>query len=84
MTRLAGLIEVTAKAVSDYEKGEYPPSDDTLARIAKATRFPVGFFSGGDLHEPIARYGKFPLDVPHDGWAARRGFGRGRARLHAQ
>ncbi len=52
MTRLAGLIEVTAKAVSDYEKGEYPPSDDTLARITKATKFPVGFFSGADLHEP--------------------------------
>src|SRR5271154_6884481 len=52
MTRLAGLIDVTAKAVSDYEKGEYPPSDETLARIATATRFPIGFFSGCDLHEP--------------------------------
>jgi transcriptional regulator with XRE-family HTH domain len=52
MTRLAGLVDVTAKAISDYEKGEYPPSADTLARIAKATKFPVGFFSGGDLHEP--------------------------------
>ena len=52
MTRLAGLIDVTAKAVSDYEKGEYPPSDETLARIATATRFPLGFFAGGDLHEP--------------------------------
>jgi Zn-dependent peptidase ImmA (M78 family)/DNA-binding XRE family transcriptional regulator len=52
MTRLAGLIDVTAKAVSDYEKGEYPPSDETMTRIAKATRFPIGFFSGVDLHEP--------------------------------
>jgi Zn-dependent peptidase ImmA (M78 family) len=52
MTRLAGLVDVTAKAISDYEKGEYPPSDETLARIAKATKFPLGFFSGGDLHEP--------------------------------
>lgn len=52
MTRLAGLIGVTAKAVSDYEKGEYPPSDEALGWIVDATRFPVGFFSGSDLHEP--------------------------------
>jgi Zn-dependent peptidase ImmA (M78 family) len=52
MTRLAGLVGVTAKAISDYEKGEYPPSGETLAHIAAATRFPSGFFSGGDLHEP--------------------------------
>jgi Zn-dependent peptidase ImmA (M78 family) len=52
MTRLAGLVGVTAKAISDYEKGEYPPADETLARIASATRFPTGFFSGPDLHEP--------------------------------
>ncbi len=32
-----GLPQSEAKAVSDYEKGEYPPSDNTLARIAKAT-----------------------------------------------
>ena len=59
MTRLAGLIGVTAKAVGDYEKGEYPPSDDTLARIASATRFPSGFFSGGDLHEPTSDTASF-------------------------
>ena len=52
MTRLASVIGVTPKAVSDYEKGEYPPSADTLNRIAKTTRFPIGFFSGVDLHEP--------------------------------
>jgi len=52
MTRLAGLVGVTAKAISDYEKREYPPADETLARIAAATRFPTGFFSGCDLHEP--------------------------------
>ena len=50
--RLAALVGVTAKAISDYEKREYPPSEETLERIAKATRFPKGFFFGSDLHEP--------------------------------
>src|ERR1700730_10872224 len=52
MTRLAGFVGVTAKAISDYEKGEYPPSEETLQRISSATRFPTGFFFGSDLHEP--------------------------------
>lgn len=52
MTRLSELVGVTAKAISDYEKGEYPPSPETLDRLAAATRFPQGFFSGHDLHEP--------------------------------
>ena len=59
MTRLAGLVGVTAKAISDYEKGEYPPSDEALARIAAATRFPTGFFSGCDLHEPTSDTASF-------------------------
>ena len=59
MTRLASVVGVTPKAVSDYEKGEYPPSADALARIAKATRFPVGFFSGVDLHEPTSDTASF-------------------------
>jgi Zn-dependent peptidase ImmA (M78 family)/DNA-binding XRE family transcriptional regulator len=59
MTRLASVVGLTPKAVSDYEKGEYPPSADTLTRIAKATRFPVGFFSGIDLHEPTSDTASF-------------------------
>lgn len=59
MTRLAGLVGVTAKAISDYEKGEYPPADEALARIAAATRFPTGFFSGCDLHEPTSDTASF-------------------------
>ena len=51
-TKLAALIECTQKAVSDYEKGEYAPSEDALARIADVTRFPVEFFYGPDLPEP--------------------------------
>jgi Zn-dependent peptidase ImmA (M78 family)/DNA-binding XRE family transcriptional regulator len=52
MTRLGELAGVTSKAISDYEKGEYPPSSETLERLAAATRFPRGFFFGPDLHEP--------------------------------
>jgi len=39
MTRLAGLIDVTAKAVSDYEKGEYPPSDELWPALRKLRDF---------------------------------------------
>lgn len=52
MTRLGELVGITSKAVSDYEKGEYPPSTETLDKLAAATRFPREFFFGRDLDEP--------------------------------
>ena len=52
MTHLAGLVGCTQKAISDYEKGAYPPSEDAVARLSGATRFPSAFFLGPDLPEP--------------------------------
>jgi Zn-dependent peptidase ImmA (M78 family)/DNA-binding XRE family transcriptional regulator len=51
-TQLAALIGVDLRSVTGYERGEYEPAPETLDRVARTLRFPVTFFSGGDLHEP--------------------------------
>lgn len=58
-TRLAELIKVDLRSVSAFEAGEFPPSVETLARIASALRFPVEFFCGDDLDEPSLDSGSF-------------------------
>jgi transcriptional regulator with XRE-family HTH domain len=50
-TELAQKIGVDWRSVSGYEAEEYPPSDETLGRIATALKFPLAFFSGEDLEE---------------------------------
>ncbi len=49
---LAEKIGVEWRSVSGYEAGEYLPSEDTLSKIAASLRFPISFFSGGNLEEP--------------------------------
>lgn len=51
-TAFAERIGVELRTVTGYERGEYEPSDETLARIARVLRFPRGFFNGEALHEP--------------------------------
>ena len=50
-TRLAGLVELTARSVQAFETGEKAPSEETLAALARALRFPVDFFAGEELDE---------------------------------
>lgn len=50
--RLAELIGVTSKTISNYEGGSSEPPADALERIASVVRFPVEFFAGDDLEEP--------------------------------
>jgi Zn-dependent peptidase ImmA (M78 family)/DNA-binding XRE family transcriptional regulator len=52
MTRLAAAVGVEPRSISAYEKGEFGPDEDRLAKLAKVLRFPQEFFSGGDLDEP--------------------------------
>jgi len=58
---LARLIGVDLRSITAYEAGEYPPSEDTLARIssASALEFPTDFFYGDDLEEPKADAASF-------------------------
>ncbi len=51
-TRFAAAVGVDLRTVTGYERGEYEPTSNTLALIAETLRFPVGFFTGDDLHEP--------------------------------
>jgi Zn-dependent peptidase ImmA (M78 family) len=51
-TRLADRIGVELRTVTGYERGEYEPSPETLARIIDVLQFPAGFFSKPELHEP--------------------------------
>lgn len=58
-TKLAELSKVDLRAVSAFEAGEYPPSTETLARIASVLKFPLEFFCGEDLDEPSLDSGSF-------------------------
>lgn len=41
---LAEAIGVTVRALTAFEADEYPPSDETIARLAQELRFPTEFF----------------------------------------
>ncbi len=58
-SEIAKLIGVDLRSVTAYERGEYVPSDETLASIAAVLRFPIGWFSGGDLHHPSPETASF-------------------------
>lgn len=58
-TRLAELVGVELRSISAYEKGEFSPSPDTLAILARELRFPIEFFFGPDLEVPNTRVASF-------------------------
>ena len=49
---LAEAAHLALRGVTAYESGEYPPSSENIAALAKALRFPVEFFDGDDLEKP--------------------------------
>jgi Zn-dependent peptidase ImmA (M78 family)/transcriptional regulator with XRE-family HTH domain len=46
---LAERIGVEPRAISGFEAGQYMPTPDNLARIARATGFPEAFFEADDI-----------------------------------
>jgi Zn-dependent peptidase ImmA (M78 family)/DNA-binding XRE family transcriptional regulator len=48
---LADKAGVTARALTAFENGEYPPSDDTMKALAGALDFPIKFFEGDPIEE---------------------------------
>jgi len=46
---LAKRIGVEPRAVTGFETGQYMPTEDNVARIARATGFPVSFFEEDDI-----------------------------------
>ncbi len=49
---LAEAAQLALRGVTAYEAGEYPPSSENIAALAKALRFPIEFFDGDDLEKP--------------------------------
>ena len=53
MRDLAARVGLSAKSVSNYERGDQEPEPITLQRIAEALRFPEAFFFGDDPELPV-------------------------------
>lgn len=51
--RLASLVDVEPRSITAYESGEFSPDEERLHVLARVLRFPVSFFSGDDLEEPL-------------------------------
>ena len=51
-TELAKRVGVEPRAISGFEAGQYPPSEDTIDRIAVALRYPREFFLADDIDVP--------------------------------
>lgn len=58
-TKLAELAKVDLRSITAFEAGEYPPSQETMARITAVLDFPVPFFYGEDMKEPSLDSGSF-------------------------
>jgi Zn-dependent peptidase ImmA (M78 family)/transcriptional regulator with XRE-family HTH domain len=49
--RLAEAVGLTARSITAFEAGDLSPGEPTLARLADALAFPIGFFQAPDLDE---------------------------------
>jgi Zn-dependent peptidase ImmA (M78 family)/DNA-binding XRE family transcriptional regulator len=52
-TELARRVGIEPRAISGFEAGEYPPSDETLVRLADALKYPKEFFIADDIDVPL-------------------------------
>jgi len=59
MTKLAAAVGVDPRSISGYEKGEFSPDDDRLAKLSAVLGFPEAFFFGDDLDEPTPDIASF-------------------------
>lgn len=51
-TKLAQAVGVDLRTITGYEAGEFPPSDDSVDRLAQALDFPASFFIQDNADEP--------------------------------
>ena len=58
-SQLANLSGIHLRSVTAFEAGEFPPSPETLDRLAEVLSFPSEFFWGDDLDEPTLDTGSF-------------------------
>ena len=50
--KLAEAVKVTSRSITAYETGEFAPTEETVAEIATALKFPSEFFYANDLVGP--------------------------------
>ena len=58
-TGVAKRLGVDVRSTTAYEKGEFPPSENNLRRLARLLEFPVQFFYGDDLEVPLVEAASF-------------------------
>jgi Zn-dependent peptidase ImmA (M78 family)/DNA-binding XRE family transcriptional regulator len=56
---LADAVGVTGRMISFYESGSKSPSAENLSKLAEVLRFPIEFFSGEQLEEPLLESASF-------------------------
>lgn len=56
---LAELLNVDQKTVIRYEQGDVEPPENSLEALSAALKFPVSFFFGSDLDEPMVEAASF-------------------------
>lgn len=59
MKKLATAVGVAPRSISAYEKGEFGPEADSVARLAVALGFPEAFFFEDDLDQPTPDVASF-------------------------
>ena len=52
--QFADHLGIQPRSVTGFESGEYVPSAETLGKLSEILNFPVAFFVGDDLEEPVA------------------------------
>lgn len=70
MVQIAGLVEVSQSAVSQWESGREQPARENIVRLARALGTSVGALLGdADAPLPVAAPVTMPVDVPVYGTA---------------
>jgi Zn-dependent peptidase ImmA (M78 family)/DNA-binding XRE family transcriptional regulator len=57
--QLAAMLDVHPRTITGFESGEFPPSEETIARISRVLGFPKEFFFEEELEEPRAEWVSF-------------------------
>lgn len=53
--KLAAIADVSLRSITDFENNVRPPSEDSLAKLARSLQVPLGFFERDDIRAvPVA------------------------------
>jgi Zn-dependent peptidase ImmA (M78 family)/transcriptional regulator with XRE-family HTH domain len=81
-TDLALAVGLELRTISAYEAGEFKPSAKAVADLGRVLKFPVTFFFGEDLHEPIPDTASFRAQSKMNAWQRDMALSQGAIALH--